>query len=352
MSPVASRLASLLLGGLAWASAPRQATADETTAPTSAARLEVEASSACASRSELIARVAARAPRVRFVQDSGDLHITARFSAAPGGAVIGDVTFTAADAKPSARRVRADSCPEATDALALIIAMTLDPTATRRSSGSSETAAMPSHGPSAEAPSESPSLTSSPSSQEPQPEVGAKARSHRGVSFGLHVAGQSFLGPAPQVMPGAAAYAVVELERGSLWSPSVWLGATHAWQSGVRAQGGTAAFRLSAVSFDVCPLRVRLAPVRLRPCGSASIGRFSAKGSETINPAAESHRPFWIVGGAAVASIDLFWRLEASARLAVGANLVRDSFEFAPRVFHTVSPITFAGSLGVGMRFR
>jgi hypothetical protein len=58
------------------------------------------------------------------------------------------------------------------------------------------------------------------------------------------------------------------------------------------------------------------------------------------------------VGGAAVATLDLTELLELTARVAVGANLVRDSFLFTPVVFHEVPALTAAASLGVGVRFH
>ena len=95
-----------------------------------------------------------------------------------------------------------------------------------------------------------------------------------------------------------------------------------------------------------------LGQIDARPCASALIGRLRAVGSETRNAASESARPFWVVGGAAVLSAELPWLLEVSARVAVGANLVRDSFEFTPVVFHEVSAVTTAASLGIGLGWR
>jgi hypothetical protein len=138
------------------------------------------------------------------------------------------------------------------------------------------------------------------------------------------------------------------LERRTPWSPSILLGATHAWQSGAQEQGGKASFTLDAITFDVCPIRLRLGGIETRSCGSVLVGRFSARGTDTLNQAPESRRPFSVVGGAVVASADLFWLLHASARVAVGANLVRDSFEFTPSVFHTVPASTVAACAGVG----
>lgn len=300
------------------------------------ARLEVRAGSTCTSREQLMARVLARVPSVRFVDDGASVAVSVQFTAAPEGATLAEVAFTSTAGRAPTRRVLAHDCAEATDAAALIIAMTLSPVDTDNSDASDS--------------------ASDPSNTErellPPPVVDRQpAREAEAVSFGVQLAGQSFIGPAPRGMVGLAAYATLGLDRDALWSPAVLLGATHAWRSQVQAEGGKASFRLDAASFDACPLRFRLGPVQARPCASALIGRFSASGAETRN-AAESHRPFWVVGGAALMTTDLFWLLELSTRVSVGANLVRDSFEFTPSVFHEVPAFTVAASVGVGLRFR
>ena len=168
--------------------------------------------------------------------------------------------------------------------------------------------------------------------------------------FGLLLAGQAFVGPAPGVMPGVALYATVGIDRPTAWSPAVLVGATHAWRSGVEESGGTASFTLNALSLDACPLRFRAARLEVRPCVSLLGGGFGAHGTATENPTSEGARPFWVLGAAGEVTLALVWRLEASARVGIGANLVRDSFEFSSVVFHTVGPLTLAGSLGVGVR--
>ncbi|HKO50645.1 MAG TPA: hypothetical protein VJV79_23155 [Polyangiaceae bacterium] len=166
------------------------------------------------------------------------------------------------------------------------------------------------------------------------------------------MAAEALLGVAPGVMPGVALFASASLESQSLWSPALVLAGHHAWRTDVQEPGGMASFTLDAATLDVCPMRLRLAPLEARPCVSALFGRFAARGTNTFDPAAESVRPFAVVGAAAVMTAHLGWLLEASGRLAVGANLVRDSFEFSPAIFHTVPPISAAASLGIGLRWR
>jgi hypothetical protein len=153
-------------------------------------------------------------------------------------------------------------------------------------------------------------------------------------------------------MPAVAVYAILGIDGAGPWSPAVLLGASHAWQTSIQEQGGRASFTLDAASFDACPLRLRLGAVHARPCASTLIARFSGHASDTLNPTEPSSRPFWVVGGAVLATAELFWLFEASARIAVGANLVRDSFELGPNVFHRVPAVTATASVGLGLRWR
>lgn len=323
------------------------------------ARLEVEASVDCATRDDLIARVQTRAPRVKF-DESGGVGVRARFSVAPSGSVIANVVLGAPGSPRSARRVLAASCREAADAVALIIAVTLDPTAlvnptgtdaTRRKPGEARPGAAAPPASQASKPAESSSqsdpATLAPDDDEPEP---SSARGRQ--TFGFQLAGQALFGPAPGAMPGVALFALIGIDRPALWSPAVLLGASHAWRSHVPAQGGVAAFTLDAASFDACPFTLRLSALEARPCASALIGRLGASGSETRNQVAESSRPFWVVGGVALLSVRLVRLLEASARVGAGANLVRDSFEFTPAVFHQVPAVTVTANVGIGLRWR
>jgi hypothetical protein len=347
-------IASLSLS-LATAGVPGGANATEP-GSLAAARLEVNASPGCTSRADLIARVRARSPRVRFTDGNEAIEIRAEFAATSAGLVAATVSLGTADAKPSVRRVLGASCGDAADAVALIIAVTLDPTAAIRERGAPASEA-PSVGPaSGSIPAAvSPNAAKSPSSGQPVAPHTADAPDARGRgrnSLSVQVAAQALLGPAPKVMPGVALYAMVGIERSALWSPAMLLGASQAWRTGIDEEGGTAAFNLDAASFDACPFRLRWGPVDARPCGSVLVGRLSARGSQTRNQATERGRPFWVVGGAAVATAGVSKLFELTARIAVGGNLVRDSFMFTPVVFHEVPAITAAASLGIGVRFR
>jgi len=340
--------------------------AAEPSVAVASANLQVDADPNCTSPADVIARVRARSPRVRFVADGSGLSIRVQVSVAASGTVTADVTLASSGTKPSIRHVPARTCTEAADAVALIIAVTLDPTSVDNPTNGSSTSRAGSAPAAAAASSDnkeasrSAATVSSPKPAAPGPTgetqaidaANANAGPGSRVTFGAQMAAESLVGVAPGVMPGVAVFAIASLESPSLWSPALVLAGHHAWRTDVQEPGGTASFTLDAATLDVCPLRLRLAPLEARPCVSALFGRFAARATDTFDPAAESVRPFGVVGAAAVMTAHLGWLLEASGRLAVGANLVHDSFEFSPAVFHTVPPISAAASLGIGLRWR
>ncbi|HET7539846.1 MAG TPA: hypothetical protein VFK05_08235 [Polyangiaceae bacterium] len=356
-----ARRASLLF--VAAIAGVRLGFAAEPSAPIASASLELVADASCAKRADLIDRVRARTPRVRFVDD-GALAVRVQISVLASGGAAGEVTLSKAGTKPSLRHVTARSCSEVADAAALIIAVTLDPSAElgkgsteKGTAADSNVAASPSGDTSrsaATAPALPPKQTDDASvSATPTGHDVASSRAARGrFTVAAYLAAEGIAGVAPGVMPGVALFVAAGVERASPWSPSVVLGVRHAWRSDVEAPGGRASFLLDAATLDLCPVRFRRGVIEARPCGSVLFGRFSAQGTDTANAAPESVRPFWVVGGAAVVTAELPWQLEVSARLALGANLVRDSFAFSPTTFHEVPPVSGAASIGLGVRFR
>jgi hypothetical protein len=139
-------------------------------------------------------------------------------------------------------------------------------------------------------------------------------------------------------------------ERDSVWSPAARLSAAHGWLSSVEEPGGRADFELQGVSLDLCILRWRWGPAAVRGCGSGALGRFSASGSATYDPAAHA-RALATLGGSVLFSVALPAQLALHAALGFGVPLSRDSFAFRPEVFHRVAPVVVDLGLGVGARF-
>ncbi|HVT10547.1 MAG TPA: hypothetical protein VHO67_23970, partial [Polyangia bacterium] len=118
-------LTALLLGPLFVAAAAAAAGSATDAGPV--VRLEVDAPADCTTREELAARIAARSRRIELAPDAAT---TVRVTVAPGPggrAVAGALTIARPGAAPATRRITAASCDQATDGLALVIALALDP---------------------------------------------------------------------------------------------------------------------------------------------------------------------------------------------------------------------------------
>jgi hypothetical protein len=396
---------SSLLGALLLLSV-RQAAAAPAELATASARLEVQALPDCTTREELAARITARSRRIHLDDERGTgPTVRAVIAHAPHGAVA-ELVIVQPDGRTSSRRLSAASCAEATDAIALIIALTLDPmsaTATASPSASSSASAagrpgpttppssLPQNGPTppppaanepaprvaeagpprppAPAPSPSPENPPRPERRAPPapsadreptivapppaPPVATQSR------FGGGAAAQEIFGLAPGALPGLGLYLIAGLDREALWSPAIVVAGTHAWSTGLLEPGGTAAFTLDALTLDACALRLHLAPFEARACGTALYGRLSASGSETFSQRSAA-RPFAAAGGALLFSLELGRVFELSGRFGASASLIRDSFAFTqtqaqgqltPAVFHRTAAVTVAAGLGLGVRF-
>jgi hypothetical protein len=357
--------------------------------PIASARLEVQALPDCTSREELMARVAARSRRIHFVDDESAGR-SIRAVIGPGarpGAFVGMLVIATPDGKSATRRISAPSCAEATDALALIIALTLDPAAAVTAPAASSAAAPvssdgapragsspdgqaarpraagvnPESAPGASASGDTrsvaasrrpdaaaPAETPAPSDADLTARGTAKAPPAR-ARFSGGAAAQVVLGPAPGPLPGFTLYAMAALDRDALWSPALILAATHVWSNELVEPGGTAAFTLDALSLDACAWRLRLSVLDARLCASGLVGQLGSSGSDTYSPRSAT-RPFAAAGGGAFLTAALGRVLEISGRFGVDASLIRDSFEFTPEVFHRTAPLTVAASLGLGLR--
>jgi hypothetical protein len=300
-------------------------------APTkTTARLEIRGAGECISRGDLTARVAARSPRIQFVDEAAIYAQVVVTSTRPGN-VVAELVLATPGAEQAPRRFVGRSCAEAADAIALIIAVTLDPTLK----------------PQVEQPVEVKPPPPPPAEAQPPPPPAPPPTTRR--QYGAFVAGQTIFGPAPAVMPGMAVYAMAALDRESVWSPALFVGATHVWRNDLAEPGGTASFTLDAASVDVCPVRVGQHRLVARPCASALVGRLAASGADADQTASEA-RPFATAGVALTASAGT--TVEVTARVAVGMTLLRDSYYFqGATTFHRADLITVAANLGIGLRW-
>jgi hypothetical protein len=303
--------------------------------------LEVAADPTCATRGDLVARVSARSSRIRFGAEPGSGLALRALVSRGSGSVSATLEVSGREGAPPARQLKAATCDDALDALAVMIVVLLDPAAVL---GGPPPAA---GGGASPAPNATPRVValSSPEAEPlpPRPWGAALGASAHAIS-----------GPAPRVMPGLAIDVVVARARGTgapLWSPAVRLRWAHDWLPDWDAPGGRAAFTLDSLELDLCPLAVGTARISAWACAMTQAGRLAAQGSETF--LAESHVRFLVAPGvAALATLRLWQRVDVEASLAAGPSLVRDSFAFRPEVFYRVAAVSISGSAGLRLTFQ
>jgi hypothetical protein len=321
------------------------------------ARLELRGPAECISRGDVAARVAARTGRIQFVDDAAILAQVALTSTRPGN-VIAELSLATPGAQQAPRKFVARSCAEAADAVALIIAVTLDPTLKRSGADTTGAAAATDGANGRAAPPEAKPADQPPEPPPPAPPAVVEAPAPPSSApagattrqLGVSVAGQTIFGPAPNVMPGVALYGLLALDRDSVWAPALIVGATHVWRNDLSQTSGDASFTLDAASVDACPLRVGRSRFVARPCASGLVGRLNASGSATDNARSEA-RPFATAGVALSAIAHLPATIDVSARVGVGMTLRRDAYELGTMTFHRADRITIAASVGVGLRW-
>jgi hypothetical protein len=307
------------------AASPLSAAAAPEQAELPPAHLEVVAPPSCATFEELEARVIQRSTRIRFSREPGaGLALRVAIVSQPTGAVTATLQIAGADGSRAERRLGTASCGEALDALALMIAVLLEP-----------------HALAARSP------------LAPPIEITAPAPPPRRWGVGVGAEAHAISGPMPQAAPGVAVGVAVAPEPGTghrFWSPAARLRWAHDWLGAWQAPGGVADFALDSLELDICPVALGTAGFAARACAAGIGSRIVARGSQTFSP--ETHVEYLMAAGAAAwLALRVAPHVALEGSLVAGASLQRDTFAFRPAAFFRVAPITLAGSLGLGVTF-
>ncbi len=281
-----------------------------------------------------------RTQRVSFAEPGAARTIVWQVDiAATSGGSQGTLRVT--DAQPSTleRSVKATSCEQVVDALALVASLSVDPEA------SLAPRAQPKPAP-ATAPQTVPAT--SPATAPPPRRPRSESVSATRLSLGLTLTGRA--GIAPQLA----------------WAPRLSLGLSfrslsgHAWGlalSATQVRGnaaldiGQADFTWSLARLELFPVRATYGHWRLEPAAFVEGGQLRARGI-AVSPAAEVRRPaLWVgaLGRLSFLAFDLLWfALEAGA----SASLLRDRFYLFENatIFRVPAIAGYAGA-GVGLEF-
>jgi hypothetical protein len=293
--------------------------------PAQPMRLVYQAPPGCPDADAFSAEVRARAPRssslgARAVR----LRIASR--ASQTSSFEGSVVITDDSGMTPSRAVRGDTCAEVVRALALTVAMTLDP----------EESAPPVA-----------ELIASPAPPSAERTPPPRTASADGVQVAAGLRGGAETAVGPLVAPSLGIYG--DLARRDL---SVRLSAVHAISPVVERGAGSARFRRTTAGVDACPLRWRpSASLSLVPCASFEIGSLTSEGRSTVNP--ESASRLWASAGVAGrVGWEIVGPLVVELEGRAAFPLTRDRFFFRPAedVFETPI-VAFSAGISGAVRF-
>jgi hypothetical protein len=285
--------------------------------------IEYRAPTDCPDAREFVWRISARVPKTREAAPSEKRRaFSATIHLEPSGAE-GRLVIREADGSESVRTLEAATCAEVADALALVVALAIDPRAT------TDVPRAPPPAPAPEAP------------PEPNPLPRTPWRFEAGLD------GYVSSGFAPEVLLGAELFGGIRLESRELLSPVLRLGFGYVAGRSFAAPGGRASFGWAGSVVDLCPVGIHPGlSVSWLLCGRGELGVLSAHGSDTLNPR-ESNR-FWLAAGPGT-----HLRLNILGPLAVEASgsllfpWAKDRFLLGSAVIHEIPVAVVRGGLGL-----
>jgi hypothetical protein len=296
---------------------------------------EYRAPSDCPAEQELVRQVQARTQRARLAlpgQAASKFAIQiARDSTATRGTLVVHPLHGGAD---SVREVSAGDCVEVVSALALVVALVIDPNAS--------TDPLPPEQPAEQG--------LEPPPEAPSPPVPETPHFRWGLEASLGVTG----GIAPDLAPLVGIAATVSREPGGIWAPLLSFGVVAAQSFEVDAADGTAVFGRLAARLAFCPIRApAVGTIALRPCALVEAGALRGEGFDT--PDAASATVLWLAGGAA-----LRFEISVAELVMLGAEggatfpAFHDRFFFDPRRAweYEVPAVGGWATLLGGVRFR
>lgn len=364
------RWVGLVVGvGLLWAAPLAAADIAEPLA------LRYDAPAGCPDAAAFFGQVTARTSTVRAPRDGGsarELYVRLAPTGAGTGAragFIGHLHFKDGTTSSSPRVVEGASCTEVAEALGLVAALAVDPTASTapaaalpasKDAGAATVAddggttpstsdrSAPDAGPNTE-----PAHVDASAAEEPRAQPVHNTRFGAGIA--VEAAAMSAFVPSGRVFGE-----IVLRDRAEVFAPSIRVFGARSLdversRSASAGAVGTASLRWTYAGFDVCPVRIGLAPtLSLRPCVELNAGVLEAdsSGSNGVSQPRDRERA-WV-------ATDLHGRLAwkpvgfLALELEGGAMVpfVRETFLFLPRtdVYH--APIlAFFGRAGASVRF-
>jgi hypothetical protein len=308
-------------------------------------RIEYEAPPACPTAEAFASAVTARTSKMRFAAPNEEARTFSIVIDPTGASLEGRLVMRDAEGSEVVRAVASRSCDDIADALAIIVGLAVDPTAsiTRRavSISASRAAAEPTSTPATTTPPPDRSLADTSNHAEP------RAR----WSFWAAADGRetSAVAPSPSVGPELAIETRRESSTGM--TPALRLGFLAAAAPSEVTSAGIAQFRWLAAVATACPLEVLSSELAtVRPCAQSDVGQAYVSGSNA--PLARTvHAMWWDAGGSLRLTSRLGPRVDTELEAGAIFPIVRNQFHFEPATpVHAVPPVGFTASVGLAMK--
>jgi hypothetical protein len=319
------------------------------------------ASDGCPDRASFVARVRARTTRAQLANpgtgpregSAFDVEVDAGHPAY-GRVIVGDP-----HRPDGTRRVQADTCDEVADALALVVALAIDPSPplpplalVDGGPPAPEAAVSPAVAP--PVPSPSVELDPTPPGRGAIEELRPRSSPARHappavLSAGLDAAVD--VGVSPAMLVGLSVYAGWTSRSTTLFSPSLRLALDRAQSGTLSAPGGTAAFTWSVGRLDACPVARVSHGLRVTACARVEAGALEVSGGNIVAPMTKTR--FWLATGALARGQwtffePLFLNIEAGADL----RATSDRFYFFPdTTVYRVPWVGVSAAAGLGAYF-
>jgi hypothetical protein len=292
-------------------------------------RLAYHATEGCPDEAGFVTRVRARTARARLAW-AGESARTFTVVVEAGPTPSGHVTVEGGDRTEGTRRVQADSCSDVADALALVVALAIDP----RSSAP-------------QAPPPPPAPTSS-SPQATEQRSGGGSLS-AGADFVVAT------GVAPNLPVAGSPYLGWRATGETLFEPSLRLALLRAGSGmfAVATATGKAAFTWTVGRVDVCPIVWPRGVVRVIECARFEAGALDTMGTWDVAMTKTTTRPWLAAGPVARAEWSFLRWAFIDAEVGILVRLLEDRFYFKPdnTTVYQVPPIGVTGGAGVGVHF-
>ncbi len=303
------------------------------TAAASSYAVAYEASAPCPTKDEFIAEVATRLPTWRHAEGADDQRFRVRLSA-DGGQAVGEIFLGAAE---QPRVVRGDSCVAVARALALILAVTLDPVAALAAKKARA------------ASSRQPRRPALPVAVAPMRPARSSRSGSSSPSWALGASGGVLFGPAPTAMYGAS----LDAEVGSADRRfAARLAASRLITGRVDVGPGSAHFTLTRARLGLCYRSVADAAT-IAACLAFGAGSIEADAASNRNlERVDRSQRLWAAAGSdGLVTVRLVGplSLQVSAELSVPLSRWTYFYENPRETVHTVAPVAVGIGAGVAV---